>query len=112
MNPFKYLFLIGAILLGAIAMVSMLMSGQGAIWDWLPWFAFIPAYMLLNNVIEDYGLGSAYTLWAGGIVILVALFVVLYGESWGEVLTSGQYIALGVTVLGLLGLSLSQPNTK
>lgn len=109
MNTFKYLFLIGAIACGALAMIGMLMSGYGAIWDWVPWLAFVPAYMLLNYVIEDYGLGSAYTLWVGWIVVVIALFVLVAGESWGEALSDNQYLALGVTLFGLIGLSLSRP---
>ena len=90
-------------------MIGMLMTGYGAIWDWVPWLAFVPAYMLLNYVIEDYGLGSAYTLWVGLIVVVIALFVMIAGESWGEYLSDSQYLALAVVVIGLIGLSLSRP---
>ena len=109
MNPMKYVFLIGAILSGAIGMIAMLYSEAGGIWAWIPWLAFIPAFTLLNYVIEDYGLGSAYTLWAGWMIVIIAGYVVLFGESWGEVISSGQYMAIGLTILGLVGLSLSRP---
>ena len=108
-NPAKYLFLTGAILCGAIGMVSMLISNEG-IWAWIPWLAFIPAYALLVLTSEDYGIGSAFILWIGSIVVLIGLFVFLFGESWGEFLSGTQYIALMIVLLGLVGLTFSQPN--
>ena len=112
MNPMKYIFLLGAILSGALGMIAMLYYEAGGIWDWIPWLAFIPAFILLNYVIEDYGLGSAYTLWAGWMVVIIAGFVIGYGASWGEIINDNQYLALGLTVLGLVGLSLSRPKQE
>ena len=110
-NPIKYLFLTGAIFCGAIGMISMLISNEG-IWAWIPWLAFIPAFTFLNYVIEDYGIGSAYTLWVGAIVVFVALFVILIGGSWGEYLNNTQYFALLLICLGLGGLGISQPKAE
>lgn len=109
-NPAKYLFLIGAILCGAIGMISMLISNEG-IWAWIPWLAFIPAYSLLVIVSEDYGIGSAFMLWIGAIVICIGLFVFMFGSDWGEYLSNTQYVALLFVFIGLTGLSVSQPKS-
>jgi len=114
MNFMKYVFLIGAIICGALAMMAVLMSsGEGAssIWSWAAWLLYIPAFYLLNFIFEDYGIGSGYTLWAGGTVVLVALFVAVYGPSWGETLNVWQYGSLLLVVMGLVGLSLTRPSS-
>lgn len=111
MNFVKYLFLLGSIICGAIGLIAMLMAGESdsQLWSWVAWLIYIPAFSLLYYMIEDYGIGSAITLWAGGTAVLVALFVMVLGASWGEMLNSWQYGALGVTVVGLFGLSLTSP---
>lgn len=110
-NPIKYIFLIGAIFCGAVGMISMLISNEG-IWAWIPWLAFIPAYSLLVTISEDYGMGTSYLLWIGSIILIVALFVLLFGADWGEILTNTQYLAGLLVLLGLVGLSLSQPQSE
>lgn len=110
-NPFKYIFLIGAIIFGAVGMIAMLISNEG-LWAWIPWLAFIPAYTLLVYVAEDYGIGSSYTLWIGAIILIVSLFVILFGASWGEELSNNQYVAILLVAIGLVGLSLSRPKQK
>ena len=107
-NPAKYLFLIGAVLCGAIGVIAMLISNEG-IWAWIPWLAFIPAYSLLVIISEDYGVGASFMLWIGSIVICIGLFVFLIGSEWGEVLSATQYTALLFVLIGLIGLSMSQP---
>lgn len=89
----------------------MLISNEG-IWAWIPWLAFIPAYMLLVLVAEDYGIGPAYTLWSGAVVLAIAIFVMLYGASWGETLSDTQYIALLTILVGVVGLTASQPKKE
>ena len=114
MNFMKYVFLISAIILGALGMMTILISsGEGAstLWDWASWLLYMPAFYLLNFIFEDYRIGSGYTLWAGGTVLFVAIFVAVYGPSWGETLNAWQYGALSLVVIGLVGLSLSRPSS-
>ena len=110
---YETLSLIGGIIFGALGMLAVVASsaeGQSNSYlSWGSWLLYIPAFYLLNFIFEDYGIGSGYTLWAGGTVVLVALFVMVYGPSWGETLNVWQYGSLGLVVMGLVGLSLTRP---
>ena len=106
-NPLKYLFLIGAAVCAASGMIAMMTTG--AVWEWVSWLIWIPSFLLLSFVIEDYGLGPAVTLWSAGSAWLIMLYVALYGTAWGELLNETQWIALGITTIGLIGLAVSKP---
>lgn len=114
MNPFKYLFLLGAILCGGIGVVAMLIASDGgsAFWSWTSWLIYIPAFILLHYVIEDYGYGPAVTLWAGGTVVIAVIYIFFVGSVWGEVFNNWQYAGLAITVLGLIGLSVSKSTQR
>jgi len=105
-NPIKYVFVFGAALCAAIGIIAMIIGG--GIWDWIAWLIWIPAFMLLLYVIEDYGIGVAVTLLTGSSAIFVALYVWFFGAAWGEVLNGTQLMALAVASAGLVGLSLTK----
>ena len=106
-NPIKYLFLIGASVCAAVGIIAMLMTG--GVWEWVSWLIWIPSFLLLSFVIEDYRLGPAVTLWSVGSLLLVVLYVWLYGSAWGELFNETQSVAIGLTVIGFIGLAFSKP---
>ena len=94
------IYLLVAILCGVIGTLSIFASSdpESPSWlSWVSWFIFTPAFYALFYAMEDFGVASTFALWAAGVGIITAV----QGWRWGDRLSTGQLISMGLVFSGL-----------
>lgn len=95
------LFLLGAILCGSIGTLSIFAAAdpESPKWlSWVSWFIFTPTFYALFYAMTDFGVAGAFALWAAGVGIITAV----QGWRWGDRLSTGQLISMGLVFGGLI----------
>lgn len=104
---YETLSLIGAIIFGALGMLSVIASsaeGQSnGFLSWAAWLLYLLAFYLLFYSFEGFGIAGGYALWAAGTAAIVAVV----GTRWGDRPSTGQIISMMLVMLGLVGFALS-----